>query len=91
MKGDASTLEAPPLYAIIGRKAGATAFSYSKAMKRSGIVWDDTNLFKFLGNPRRLIPANRMAFGGLASAQKRADLIAFLREYDPFDDDIGSL
>jgi cytochrome c len=41
-----STL-APKLNGVAGRKAGATLFAYSAAMKKSGIVWTRPALDKF--------------------------------------------
>lgn len=31
-------------------------------MRHSGIVWDEDTLDRFLADPRRVVPANRMAF-----------------------------
>lgn len=51
---------------MVGRKAGDTAFSYSKAIKNSGIVWSPQHLFLYLLNPGKHIPGNKMGFAGLA-------------------------
>jgi hypothetical protein len=66
MKGDGKGAGAPPLNGIIGRKAGDTAFSSSKALKGSGITWSDKHLFLYLLNPGKHIPGNKMSFSGLA-------------------------
>jgi cytochrome c len=70
----------PNLHGILGRKAGEIAdFRYSPAMKRSGIVWTSEMLDKFIGDPQALVPGNRMPYAGMASADDRADLIAYLQ------------
>jgi cytochrome c len=69
----------PGLGGVIGRKAGtAPGFRYSRAMKKSGIVWDDETLDAYLAAPQKAIPGNRMPFAGLRDAQDRADVIAYL-------------
>jgi cytochrome c len=77
-KGDGKGAGAPPLGGIIGRKAGATLFSYSKAMKNSGITWSDKHLFMYILNPGKHIPGNKMSFAGITGETERAHLIAFL-------------
>ena len=71
----------PSLAAIWGRKAaGDTGFQrYSDALKRSGIVWSEATLNKWLANPEMAVPGNLMAFEGVRDEQARADLIALLR------------
>lgn len=70
----------PSLAGIFGRTAGTTeGFKYSKAMKDSGIVWDDKTLDEFLAKPKKVVPKTRMAFPGLKKEADRADLIAYLK------------
>ena len=69
----------PSLHGIFNRKAGEIAeFRYSPAMKRSGIVWTQETLDKYIADPQGFVPANRMPYAGMASADDRADLIAYL-------------
>ena len=69
----------PGLQGIVGRTAGTfPAFRYSRAMKKSGIIWDEKSLDAYLAAPQKAIPGNRMPFAGLKNAQDRADLIAYL-------------
>ena len=69
----------PSLHGIFTRKAGEIAdFRYSPAMKRSGITWTPETLDKFISHPQVMVPANRMPYAGMASANDRADLIAYL-------------
>ena len=70
----------PSLAGVIGRKAGELAdFRYSPAMKRSGITWTPETLEAYLADPQKIVPGNRMPYGGLPDAAARADLIAYLR------------
>jgi cytochrome c len=65
---------------VYGRSAGtAPNFSYSTAVKNSGVVWQESTLDTWLTNPQALIPGQRMNFR-VATAEDRADIIAYLRE-----------
>lgn len=73
----------PSLAAIVGRPAGSVAgFNYSKATANSGITWTEEKLFQFLEKPQRVIPKTTMMFAGMPDAQKRADVIAYLKNPD---------
>jgi cytochrome c len=64
---------------LIGRQAGAVpGFDYSPAMKRSGLTWDAATLDRFLADPPGTVPGTTMTYAGIADAQQRADLIAYL-------------
>lgn len=64
---------------VFGRKVGAVAdFDYSPALKKSKLVWNEKNLDKWLTNPEKLIPGQRMGFS-VASAKDREDLVAYLK------------
>ncbi|PFH10778.1 cytochrome c [Collimonas sp. PA-H2] len=65
---------------LFGRKAGSHAdYLYSPAVKSSSIVWTDKTLDKWLSNPEKLIPGQKMGF--MVPAEKdRADLIAYLKK-----------
>jgi cytochrome c len=65
---------------VVGRRAGSIAdYSYSTALKNSGLTWDETTLDRWLTNPSSLVPGTKMFFQ-IGDAQSRADLIAFLKE-----------
>jgi cytochrome c len=69
----------PQLNGIFGRRAGTTPdYSYSNAMKNSGLVWDEANLRRFLKSPDALVPGTRMRFWGLGLDDKLDDLLAYL-------------
>ena len=71
----------PSLAGLFGRKAGtAEGYSYSDAMKNSGIVWGDETLHKYLEKPKDVVPGTKMAFPGLKEAQDRDDVIAYLKQ-----------
>jgi cytochrome c len=71
----------PHLYKIIGRKAGSLPnYGYSSAMKGADFIWDETKLNRFIASPDEMVPGNNMKpYGGLASADDRAKVIAFLQ------------
>jgi len=71
----------PNLHGIFGRKAGTGGnFKYSEAMKKSGIVWDDQAMAKYLRNPKEFVPGGSMAFPGIKDDAKLADLLAYLHQ-----------
>ena len=64
---------------LFGRRAGSVPqFSYSPAMKKSGVVWNDKTLDRFLTQPFE-VPGTAMTYDGVASPKERADLIAYLK------------
>jgi cytochrome c len=65
---------------IVGRRAGSIAdYSYSPALKNSGLTWDEATLNRWLINPSALVPGTKMFFK-IDDAQSRADIIAYLKE-----------
>ena len=70
----------PQLNGIIGRKAASTPdFKYSEAMKKSGIVWTEQNLARYLRAPHDMVPGTSMRFWGIGDDQQIADLLAYMR------------
>ena len=71
----------PHLVGIVGRNAGAADgyTKYSKAIKDSGIVWDEANLDKWLTNPKAMYPKTKMIYPGLKKAEDRAHVIEYLK------------
>jgi cytochrome c len=77
-KSGANTV-GPNLWGIMGSKAAAKpGYAYSPAMKNSGLVWTAEQMDGFLAKPNGKVPGNKMAFAGMANAQARRDLIAYL-------------
>ena len=71
----------PHLVGIVGRKAASAAgyTKYSKALKESGIVWDEANLDKWLTNPKGMYPGTKMIYPGLKKAEDRKAIIEYLK------------
>ena len=71
----------PSLFGLFQRKAGEVAdFRYSPALKRSGIVWTAQTLDRYIADPQKSVPGNRMPYSGMPDARERADLIAYLQK-----------
>ncbi|WP_454882915.1 c-type cytochrome [Sphingomonas oryzagri] len=69
----------PSLSGIFGRKAGTVAgFTYSAAMKNSGIVWDEKSLAEFLASPTKKVPGTKMPIS-VSDPAKRSALVAYLK------------
>ena len=70
----------PHLVNIIGRTAGSLEDykKYSKAMKASDIVWDETTLADYLRVPKKYIKGTKMAFVGLKKDADIDNVIAYL-------------
>jgi cytochrome c len=65
---------------VVGRKAGSVAdYSYSAALKGSGITWTEPMLDRWLTNPSVLVPGTKMFFK-VDDPQSRADIIAYLKQ-----------
>lgn len=79
--GDGATI-GPNLANIFGRMAGSsiTYTTYSKALRESGIVWNEQALDQWMRDPQNFLPGNKMPFAGIRSAQERKDLLAYLRQ-----------
>lgn len=70
----------PSLTGINGRKAGSVAdfAGYSDAMKQSGILWAPERIDSYIAAPKKVVPGGKMKYDGLADANARADVIAYL-------------
>lgn len=74
-------LTGPSLAHVWQRKAASAEgfHRYSQALKKSGLVWNEATLDKWLADPAALVPGTSMGFAGLKNAAQREDLIAYLR------------
>jgi cytochrome c len=64
---------------VFERKAGAaTGYDYSPALKASSLTWNAATLDRWLANPEKLVPGQKMGVA-IADAKERRDLIAYLR------------
>jgi cytochrome c len=65
---------------VVGRRAGSVPdYNYSSAVKKSGIVWTEPMLARWLTNPEALIPGQKMGFS-VPDPTDREDIIAFLAQ-----------
>jgi cytochrome c len=73
--------QGPNLWDIVDRAHGVhEGFAYSEAMAGlSAEKWTYEALDKFIAAPKAAIPGTKMAYSGLKSAEKRADLLAYLQ------------
>ena len=72
----------PHLHGIVGRKSGALKnYGYSDSMAKSDLVWDKATLDRFIADPQAVVRGNNMQpYGGIASAEERAKIIAYMEE-----------
>jgi cytochrome c2 len=69
----------PSLRGIVGTAAAdVPGYTFSPAMKKSGLKWDANTLSDFLTAPMKKVPGTKMTFAGLSKPQDRADVIAYL-------------
>ena len=65
---------------VFGRRAGSLAgYAYSDALKKAGFVWDAGTLDKWLTDPEKFVPGQRMGYS-VPDAPDRTDLIAYLKK-----------
>jgi cytochrome c len=71
----------PSLHGIVNRHSGTVPnFHYSPANQKSGLVWNEQELYAYLENPQKVVPGTYMTYTGVKDPQQRADLIAFLQQ-----------
>jgi cytochrome c len=69
----------PPLYGVIGRKAGSVdGYPYSATMKAADFMWTPDRLRAYLPAPRDYLPGVKMSYPGLKNPTQLEDLIAYL-------------
>jgi cytochrome c len=69
----------PNLFGVFGRKSATRAgYAYSAPLKKSGLVWNEVNLTKWVAGPARVVPGTKMTFAGLSSKKQQADVVAYL-------------
>lgn len=78
--GDSAVVKTgPTLKDIRGRAvASVPGYAYSPALKALSFTWDDGNLDRWLQQPTQVAPGTAMAFIGIANADDRKALIAYL-------------
>ena len=79
----AQTLVGPILNGVVGQKAGTRdGYSYSAAMKDSGLTWNEATFAEYIQNPRAKVPGTKMIYAGLKDEKRIADLLAYLKQFD---------
>ena len=71
----------PSLKGLFGRSAGnVEGFSYSEAIKNSGIVWSEDTLKAYLADPKAVVPGTKMSFTGLKKQEEIENILEYLEE-----------
>ena len=71
------------LNGLEGRKSGTIeGYNYTDANKNSGITWSEETFKEYITNPRAKIPGTKMVFAGISSENERANLWAYLKQFD---------
>ena len=69
----------PAHQGVFGRKAGsAPNYVYSAALKASSVVWDEKSLSRWLADPEKFIPGQKMGVS-VEDSNERQDLVAYLK------------
>ena len=80
---DAKNKVGPLLNGLDGRKSGTIeGYNYTDANKNSGITWNDATFAEYITDPRAKIPGTKMVFAGIKNDKERADLWAYLKQFD---------
>lgn len=82
---DAKNKVGPQLNGVVGRPWGAVEdYKYSANLLElgEGKVWDEETLATYLAKPKDVIPKGKMAFAGLRKEEERADVIAYLAQFN---------
>jgi cytochrome c len=70
----------PHLENIVGRPSGSVeGFDYSAELMALNLVWDETTLDEWLQRPQAEVPGLCEPFMGMANAEHRKALIAYLK------------
>jgi cytochrome c len=65
-------------WGVYGRKAGSVAgFTYSDALRRISVIWDQASLEKWLMNPEAMAPGNDMDFH-VEDVGERTQIVRYL-------------
>jgi hypothetical protein len=70
--------QGPNLDGVFGRHSASTGFSYTKAMKDSGLTWDAATLDRFLSSPTTVVPGSAMVIP-VPKKDDRDNLVAYFQ------------
>ena len=81
----AQNLVGPPLNSIVNAPIAGQDYQYTPALlslasRHNG--WNDELLDAFLAKPTQLVPGTTMIFAGVADADERNAIIAYLKQFD---------
>ncbi|MFZ1625978.1 MAG: c-type cytochrome [Gammaproteobacteria bacterium] len=69
----------PNLYGLIGRPTGtARGYSYSDALRTSGVTWDKPTLDRWITSPAAVVPGTLMTYIGMPNEADRQALISYI-------------
>lgn len=72
----------PSLHGLFGRRAGSVkGYRYSRALRRSHVVWGEDTLSLYLADPKRFAPDDRLAENcRITDPTRLGDLLAYLEQ-----------
>jgi len=69
----------PSLAGVAGRNAGTLpGYTYSEALKASGLTWNAATLDKWLTSPQKTVPGTKMPFMGISDPARRKQVVDYL-------------
>lgn len=70
----------PSLVGVVGRRAGSVPnFPYSDALKKSGLIWTEDNLRKWMSDNAKLVPNTLMPHVSITDPAEQVYVIAYLK------------
>lgn len=70
----------PSLFGVLNRPAGSVpGFAYSDGLKKSGLVWTEDNLRKWIANNGALVPSTLMPHVSIGDPAEQIYVVAFLK------------
>ncbi len=79
-KRDTRVVLGPSLQGVVGRPAASVAgFPYSDTLKKSGLVWTEDNLRKWIADSTHTVPNTLMPHVSISDPAEQIYLIAYLR------------
>jgi cytochrome c len=70
----------PRLEGVVGRPAGSLPdFPYSDALKKSGLVWTEDNLRKWIGDSSRTVPNTLMEHVSISDPAEQLYVVQYLK------------
>ncbi|HUJ99721.1 MAG TPA: c-type cytochrome [Stellaceae bacterium] len=70
----------PNLDGVVGRRAASAAgFPYSEALQKSGLVWTEDNLRKWIADSAQMVPGTLMPHASITDPAEQIYVIAYLK------------